>query len=145
MALADEVTTRYSARLMRNLTNPDDADATANDTARLALAVTDVEAAFLTYAQATYDGTNSQHVEAGVMGVIAYLQDRGGTGPIVSEETIESFRDRLKDMRKTGAGKRITPKGSGAYNPSDPPTGVPPFDTRQFEEVAPIAPHTGDP
>ena len=77
MALTDEVTSRYSAKRLQQLTNPGAPEGTGSiDTTRLGLAATDIEAEFETYCGVEYDGSEAQHVSVAVEGVIALLKKR---------------------------------------------------------------------
>lgn len=109
MALATEVTNRYgtASPFLRNLTNHDDPDATSVNSTRLGYAVTAAQAAFRVYAQASFDESIASHVEAGVLGCIAYLK-AWSTGQTEPPEMMQ-FRASLEAIAKVSSRKRITP------------------------------------
>lgn len=145
MALDTQVTDRYSAVFLRNLTNPDDADATTNDTTRLARAVTDVQAAFETYAGVEYDDTDPKHVEVGVACVINYLKARGTAAGKKADALLDKCYERLDKLRNIQAGKRIQPKTSSTAVPVPRKAEAPIFDHSRFSDIAPRPPPSVDP
>lgn len=148
MALVDEVQSRYSAQRLIELTNPDrqgdGSTAVALNTARLALAATDVEADFLSYAGESYDGALPQHVTVAVEGVMVKLQLRGASASDKADERHNQWIQRLRDMAKSRARKRVTPttptQAQRTVPGEDGQTVYPAFDDRRFEGVVPDAP-----
>ena len=74
MALLDEVQSRYSTEILKQLTNPDDTSATSINTTILGVAAADTVAAFERLALATYDNDNAVHIEVCAQGVVAKLK-----------------------------------------------------------------------
>lgn len=112
MALTTHVTNRFgsSSQHLRNLTNPDDPDASSIDSTRLGLAADAAEGDFPLYAQVEYDDTDPRHIETGVLGVIAHLKV-WSTQQTEPPEMVQ-FRERLAAIGRISSRKRITPTGA---------------------------------
>lgn len=139
MALADEVTSRLSAQLVLNLTNPDNPKASTNDTTRLAKAAADAEADFKTFASVEFDVSDDRHVAIGIQGVVAYLKMWGAGGANARTE-LESFRTALGSLAKVTSRKRITPTTTSTLTPRDVPAEPPAFDEKRFDDIKPLPP-----
>ena len=140
MALADRVTARLSALFLRSLTNPDLAQADAVDTARLDLAIDDVEADFVTFAQEAYDDDLIQHNVAGVQGVVAYLMSWGSTAGGTARTRITAFQEALGKMALTRSRARIQPTTTSTLTPRAIPAEPPAFDEKRFDDIKPEPP-----
>lgn len=147
MTLATEVTTRYSDKFVRQLTNPDNAPQGSVDAARLALAVTDATAEFERLAASPFDLTNPHHVDVAVQGVILKLMERGGTHPAGdSAETIRGkFEKQCAALGSTQGGRtRVQPSTNSILTPSsEGDTGTivrPEFDRKEFNGLIPGPP-----
>lgn len=105
MALADEVTNRYSAQILVNLTNPQDSGAVIPDNIKFANACTDIEAEFLKKGM-TYD-SSTMSIASAVEGVIALLTKRQGqTG---GNEQWTSWLKDLTSLQMVSSNDRIMP------------------------------------
>lgn len=142
MSLVASVQARYSAQLLLSLTNPQDSTATVEGAARLALAATDVEAAFKVYAGAAYDDADPTHVSLAVEGVLVKL--RVYLGQTKAEEQYTAWTKRLDDLRKIGANDRILPVSSSVLEPAsesrDGETVRPWSDIGVFDHLVPDPP-----
>jgi len=105
------------------LTNTRDRSATEIDHVagrRAAQAVIDL---FPLYAQAAYDSSNAQHLEAAELGVIAMLWRRGGTASAIENvkwETVFGDDGLIAKIRKTKPRARIVPtSNSGTQQSSE--------------------------
>lgn len=141
--LGDAVQARIATKRLAQLTRPNDDTASTVDTTYLELAVTDVTAAFETYAQETFDETVDRHVALGVMGVVATLRSWKGTDD--DDKQMESWRDSLEAMAKTRSRARVMPASSKSATPSPEPVEQdgsvrPTFDPSRFRDVRPDAP-----
>ena len=118
MALADEVEARYPESTLIQLTNPNDQDASAVDATILGLAVTDVQADFLTYTATTYDNSEAQHVAVAVEGVVAKLNMRKEAAGDVAVSKHDKYIERLEILAQVTGRDRITPKSTSVLTPS---------------------------
>jgi len=137
MALATHVTDRFGTNsdFLRGLTNQDDDDASTVNTTRLGKAATAAEGQFVIHAQKAYDDTDQAHIEAGVVGVIAYLRlwsSKQGS----SEGALSDFRDTLAALAKTDTRKRIQPKKADPVEDAD--------DDDLFAGLSPKTPKVGE-
>ena len=66
MSLTTNFESRYSAHIILNISNPQLSGAKTKDTARIALAETDVKAVFEDTVGVAYDDDNSKHVAVAV-------------------------------------------------------------------------------
>lgn len=145
MALTTHVTDRFgsSSQFLIGLTNHDDEDGTSVNTTRLAKAAEAAEGQFPVYAQVSYDDTDAAHIEAGVLGVIAYLRMWSSKQGAATSE-LESFRDSLRAIARISSRKRVDPQTKSVLTPSTPDTTGgdvrPIFDTEQFDDVMPDSP-----
>ena len=148
MALSDRVLERYgsTSEFLRQLTNPNDKDAATVDTTILGYATADAEGDFPTYAGADYDETIARHVSAGILGTIAYLKSYS-TSQKSADANLAKFHDRLRDIRKVGAGKRVAWTTDSPLTPtartSVDGTIRPDFDRPVFDDIAVERPQTG--
>lgn len=149
MALSTHVTDRFGANseFLRTLTNHDDKDASTVNTTRLGKAADAAEGQFPVYAQVAYDDTNQAHIEAGVLGTIAYLR-MWSSKQGAADGAMTQFRDALKSIARISSRKRVTPRTKSVLTPSTPDTSAgdvrPAFDSEQFDGVMPDPP-LGDP
>jgi len=147
MALTTHVTDRFGSAspFLLGLTNHDDEDASSVNTTRLAEAATAAESQFPIYAQIAYDDTDAAHVEAGVMGVIAFLR-MWSTKQGTVTGALDEFRDSLRAIARVSSRKRITPQTKSVLTPSTPDTTGgdvrPVFDTEQFDDIMPDSPES---
>lgn len=126
MPLADEVTNRVRTQLLVELTNPNDRSATTVNTTQLGRAVTDVQAAFRTYASVTYSNDDARHVEEAIVGVLLYLQMYAGKTPRPARDVTEWKRN-LHDVFRLVAGgnNRVMPESSSQLTPTEEaPNGI---------------------
>jgi len=151
MALNTEVTARYGAQFLVNLTNPSLPTATTIDAARLLAACTDTEADFPIYAGVTYDDdpvTNptlfTQHIAVAVEGVIAKLAIRTGTGGQYANALHDSHVARMRDFALIAGRDRVRPKTESVLIPNseqrDNLITRPDFDRERFHDLIPDAP-----
>jgi len=137
-ALDVEVRSRYSTQYLVNLTQPDDASATTEDTARMDAAVTDTQADFAVEVGLEYEAANTAHIVIGVEGVIVHLLERTGRGEKTTRERYDRYIERLRSLRA-----RILPGTTSKVIPT-PERGHPVrpiFDSPRFDGVNPDAPH----
>ena len=137
-ALDAEVRERYSTQYLVNLTQPDDASATTEDTARMDAAVADTQADFAVEVGLEYEAANTAHIVIGVEGVIVHLLERTGRGEKTTRERYDRYIERLRSLRA-----RILPGTTSKVTPT-PERGNPVrpiFDYPRFDGVNPDAPH----
>jgi len=137
-ALDAEVRARYSTQYLVNLTQPDDASATTEDTDRMDAAVTDTQADFAVEVGLEYEAANTAHIVIGVEGVIVHLLERTGRGEKTTRERYDRYIERLRSLRS-----RILPGTTSKVIPT-PERGNPVrpiFDSPRFDGVNPDAPH----
>lgn len=144
MALADEVTNRYSDQELIELTNPESATATTIDTTYLGRAVTDVQAAFKVHAQIEYDGTVDTHVLTAVDGVIARLRTwarTGGVGNDANSAWQDWVDNQCKPLKSVTSRARVSPVTTSQLTPSaevaDGETRRPVFDEARLRRFTP--------
>lgn len=151
MPLNAEVTARYGAQYLVNLTNPSLPSATVVDAARLLAACTDTEADFPIYAGVTWDDsavTNptlfTQHIAVAVEGVIAKLAIRTGTGGQYATNLHDNYIARLRDLALIAGRDRIQPKTQSVLVPSSEQRENvvvrPDFDRDRFNDLIPDSP-----
>jgi len=137
-ALDAEVRARYSTQYLVNLTQPDDASATSEDTDRMDAAVADTQADFAVEVGLEYEAANTAHIVIGVEGVIVHLLERTGRGEKTTRERYDRYIERLRSLRA-----RILPGTTSKVTPT-PERGNPVrpiFDYPRFDGVNPDAPH----
>lgn len=137
-ALDAEVRSRYSTQYLVNLTQPDDASATTEDTDRMDAAVADTQADFAVEVGLEYEAANTAHIVIGVEGVIVHLLERTGRGEKTTRERYDRYIERLRSLRA-----RILPGTTSKVTPT-PERGNPVrpiFDYPRFDGVNPDAPH----
>ena len=139
-ALDAEVRARYSTQYLVNLTQPDDASATTEDTDRMDAAVADTKADFIVEVGLEYQGAagDTTHIVIGVEGVIVHLLERTGRGEKTTRERYDRYIERLRSLRA-----RILPGTTSKVTPT-PERGNPVrpiFDYPRFDGVNPDAPH----
>lgn len=146
MALADEVTNRYPASRLKQLTNPNDQDGGSVNTTKLGYAVTDVQADFTTYCATTYDNSNSQHVVVAVDGVIAKLALWQEAAGAQAEALHDRYLERLRALARVTGRDRITPKTKTVLTSSSEQTGTetvrPDTDRELYDDLIPDPPAT---
>ena len=119
MALADDVTNRVSANLLRELTNQGDTTATTTNTTLLGYAVSDATGEFLVETGLAVDTTKAQHVAAGVVGVLYYLYSYSGIESSTATKQREQWYRWLTKIDGTeGAGRRLHPTTTSALKPA---------------------------
>ena len=147
MALTDEVTSRLPDARLKNLTNGKVSAATEVNTARLALAATDVEADFKTYAGIIYDNNEAQHVSEAVIGVEMKLQSWNGDSKAAADRLTAWQKNLTDNLRLVTAQDRVEPKSTSDLTPADEkPEGIdevrPDFDVEEhFQDLTPNAPN----
>lgn len=115
MALADEVTARYSDQELIELTNPEDGTATTINTTLLGYAVTDVQAEFEIRQIGEYDASDAKHVTVAVEGVLARLKTFARTGKVGGSGNDEWewwIENRCKALAKVAGMKKVTAQTS---------------------------------
>jgi hypothetical protein len=142
MGLADDFKNRFSSERQITLTNPDKPEATTVDAARLALAVTDVQADFEIYAGVVYSDSEPRHVSVGVEGVMLKLMARmAGVDP---DSIRKSWLDRLESLAKVTGRNRIVPTTDSILTPSSEQIGTdeirPDLDREHFGQFIPGTP-----
>lgn len=145
MALADEVTARYSASRLRQLTNPNDQDASSTNTTLLAKAVTDIQAEFAEITATTYDNSNAKHVAVAVQGVVAKLLTWQEAAGEKADAAYDRFVERCRALAKVTGRDRITPKTKSVLTVSDEKTSTnetvyPDTDRDHYEDLIPDPP-----
>lgn len=118
MALADEVTGRYPATRLIQLTNAGDESASSIDTTVLGYAVTDTQADFKTYAGVAYDNSDARHVAVAVEGVIAKLYQRGESPGSKAESLHDAYIARLETLAQSMGRDRLLPKTKSPLTPT---------------------------
>ena len=143
MGLADEVSARYGAQFLVNITNPYDEEPNTIDTGRLAKAVLDVIADFKTYASVEYDNDEDQHVSLACEGVIVKLLVRCGD---LKPEAEKAWRkEDLKEGLALVTGRdRLMPTSSSILQTSSELRGSAPvrsdFDRERWDKFVPGQP-----
>lgn len=145
MALADEVTARYSTALLVNLTRPQSSTSTTVNTTVLGYACTDVEAEFAKVGITFAVGT-ATHVVTACEGVIALLRKR--TGQAGGWEEWREWREvQLERLRLVTTNDRIEPSSTSEVTPTDenPNNDAylrPDFDQSHFDHLVPQQPRS---
>lgn len=144
MALWDEVALRYSATLLKQLTNVDLPGASSINSTVGTQAATDAQQWFKRVAQLTYDNTDAEHVAIAVRAVVMLLREYTGRFPDIVERERVVIEASMNQLRDLGPGKRITPTTDSVLDPSDDENLVNPqrpvFDTERFSDVTPSEP-----
>lgn len=145
MGLADEFKNRVSLTRQVTLTNPDKPEAVSVDSARLALAVADVQADFEIYCGTVYSDTDARHVSTGVEGVEFKLMMRMvGADP---DAIRKAWLDRLRSLALVTGRNRIVPTTDSVLTPSSEQVGTeevrPDFDREHFDQFIPAYPGKG--
>lgn len=148
MALWDEVTTRYAAQELIELTRSGrDNTATTVDTTVGNAAATDIQAYFEILAGVVYDGTDARHVMVAVEGVVTLLRMRQKNAQTAHKNYFEKWKDDLRDLGKVTGRNRVVPKSTSLYTVTDEvPSGLEvdmPFGTRRMDDIIPAAPRQG--
>jgi hypothetical protein len=135
---------RYSAQILRQLTNVDLPEATTiNDTVGTQ-AATDASFWFERVVQSVYDNTNSRHLIIGTRATYHLLREWSGRFSDVIQAERESIEEEMRLYRTHGAGKRITPVTTSTLTPTnkeligDPSR--PYFDNDRFDRLTPDPP-----
>ena len=136
MALADEVSNRLSANLLRELTNQGDTSATTVNTTVLGYAATDAAGEFLVETGLTLDTTKAQHVAAGVIGTLYYLYSYSGIETSTATKQREQWYRWLTKIDGTeGAGRRLHPSTTSDLSPTAQLAGArPDMERSRFSE-----------
>lgn len=146
MPLVDHITDRFgtNSQFLRQITNHDNRGAGTVNATRLAKAAAAAEGQFPKYIQDDYDDTDEAHIDAGVLGAIAYLRMWSSVQGKADSE-FEKFHDSLERIAKTGKRKRMMPATSSHLTPSQPDQTQgeirPDFDRQQDEDIQPESPH----
>ncbi|ANS05699.1 hypothetical protein [uncultured Mediterranean phage] len=148
MALVDEVATRFSTELRRQMTRNDD---TTNsiDTAKLQILCDDAEEEFEVLVGVEYDNDDRRHIVAILDLVKLKAWEYGATADISAEKLQDRVRQKLEDLGRVTARDRVAPKSQSQLEPSeevtDNRTVKPHFDSEFFEDIIPDEPTTGAP
>ena len=142
MALTDEVTARYSAQRLVEVTNPDAAAAVVVDAGRLAKACADAAGDFRTFVGVALDLADASHLGPAVRRAYAtllwYMDPAGATSKQEMADT-QSELERLRD--RIGAGTRHPIATDSRLSPSyvDTSAGTvrPVFDTGRMNDILP--------
>lgn len=145
MALTTHVQARVPTKTLRELTNPNDRQPSTVDTAYLDLAVSAAESDFDLIAHVEYDDTSQMHIEAGVMGVLAYLSSWTSKG---DTKKVDKFHTRLEKIGDVSSHKRISPVTDSEYAPTRESelvdgTPKPKFDPSYRPDMSPRPPAAG--
>ncbi len=147
MPLSTHVTDRYSTPYLRQVTNPQNPNATTVNTTLLGNAATDVDALFEVYSGVAYDDSNQLHIAVAVDGVISFLLER--TGQAAARERMEAWITAMRALSRVEGRNRIVPDSTTKMQPSADDrlstTPRPAFDDRRFDAVLPAPPRTGVP
>ncbi len=110
MPLTTHIKDRFGSTspFLVNLTNHDDDDASVINEVRLSKSAESAEGQFETMAQVAYDDANAAHIDAGVLGMIAYLR-MWSSSQGKAESEFSSFHDALGQIGSISSRKRITP------------------------------------
>jgi hypothetical protein len=145
VAIADEVTARYSTQFLAQLTNPDATDnPTTVDTTYLGKATTDAQSRFKKIVDKTYDNTDADHVATIVETVVVVLMERAERWAGFIDKRREANDADLKALANITARDRIIPKSTSILETSSEDTaGVtdrPSFDSKRFDDITPDDP-----
>lgn len=138
--LADAVEARYSAEILRQLTNPYAPEENGIDDTKLEAAADEVAGWFPIYAQAELDITNPVHLSVACDGVIMLLQKWGGAAQGVATMSREAWVEACREVRNTGARARFEPATNSPELPEDPTPVLPeeaPFSKRMWDPLIP--------
>jgi hypothetical protein len=141
-ALATAVQARVATRRLAQLTRPNDDTASTVDTTYLELAVTDVVAAFETYAMEVFDDTVPRHLALGVMGVVAVLRSWKGSDD--EDKQLTAWYESLAAMAKTRSRARVLATSSRTATDSPETSSRPVFDRTRFQDMDVIGPPADD-
>lgn len=141
------VKARYSATMLKQLTNADVPGASTITDAVGELAVTDAVAIFKREVEKTYDDTNVDHLSAMYELVIFLLQQRANKLGDHAKTRKEMVYEALKKVRETVGGRpRVTPGTTSPLDPNDDtfdgaiPNPTPAFDITRFGQITPNPP-----
>lgn len=133
MALTDEVKSRWSAKYLLGITNPQLAGATVIDEGRLLRASDDVEGEIRIRAAALFDVTDARHVAVAVEAVIALLLVRvGGKG---ADARWQAAMKRIDLLGKVTGHDRLLPQITRADGTRNVPGEVPIFADREWDDL----------
>lgn len=149
MALIDQVRLRFTSAQIVQLTNPDDENATAEDSTKLQDACDDAEAEFEDRVGQTYTETIRSHRALAVLMVKLKLIEYGAS----ADETAEALRGRIDKLVDSTANvrarDRVAPQTNSQLTPSDEVVGTetrrPAFDDNFFNEIIPEVQETEEP
>lgn len=136
MTLLSRLTARISSDRADQLSNPDLPGASSSDTTRLQAAADDAQGIFETVTGVTYDDTNARHVAYAVAGAEIILRVRAqGLNSIFNDPDMKGWKVELREIAGTLGRATFAPKATSGYTPSEPETGRPPFDQRNFDDI----------
>ena len=148
MTLVTNFQARYSNARALQLTNPDEANATLPDAARLQAAADDIQfGEFEQICGVAYDDTNPRHVAVAVLGVEwRLLKYQGLSAGSAVTAAFTTFNEAAERFAIAGGGRdRITPKSSSVLREiRESSTMAPDFARGNLDDVIPNLPQGGD-
>ena len=145
MPLATHVTDPNTTQYLRQVTNPQNPNATTVNTTLLGFAADDVDALFEVYSGVAYDDANQLHIAVAVDGVISFLLQR--TGQSAAQQRMDTWIAAMRSLSRVEGRNRITPDSNTLMQPSADDrltvTPRPAFDDRFFDRVLPGSPREG--
>jgi len=141
MALVDQVTSRYPASRLVQLTRQGSQSSTTVDTTVLGLAADDVEADFPIVCAVEYDNADPRHVAVAVEGVIAKLAIRTEAAGDFANALHDRYLKRLAALAKVTGRDRVTPRTKSVLTPTPERDGTetvrPDTDRPNFDDLVP--------
>lgn len=145
MSLTSNFESRYSAFIVKNISNPQLSGATTKDAARIALAETDVKAIFEDTVGVAYDDDNVKHVAVAVKGMyltlLSWTTQNDDSVKVEYDKWVETL-DRL--AKTIGGRKRLLPQTTSLTVRTSEKTGTttpkPAFDSANFTDMRANAP-----
>jgi len=126
----------YDSQAIANLTNPNDPEPTAEDSAVLTDAGRYVEAEFKIEIGRAYDATDDRDALVGVEGLYLRLLEHSGQGGEGIEPRYKRYLERLQKLRE-----KLLPKTNSTLTKTVEPAGSKPiFDVARFAGVCPNPP-----
>lgn len=148
MPLGTHFQNRYSAKLVRQLTNPDVVNATSVDSTRLDNGVTDAQAWFRQGVGVTYDDNDTRHVFVACLALEVILKERADRYGDALDRLREHVEALMAQLAKTQGRDRLLPRTTSVVSPtSEDVAGVqdrPLFDKDRFAGLKPDTPPAGD-
>jgi hypothetical protein len=138
MSLLTQVTARYGATLLANLTNAENTAAASYDATRLQAACDDVEGLVRIHAGTTYDDDDDRHVVTCTTAVITILEIR--LGKIKRREAMEAVVESLVALGRVTGRDKVTPTTNSGLTRSPDLEGAatsraPDFDKDRFDGI----------